>query len=436
MTFQAKRSRFTSQGRKWGRIVSVSLMEQLILSATSFVFVIVLASLIGGIEFGLFSIAWSFVSLLESLSWAFFGDIVPATANKIPMQRWPQVRSSLYLLSSAFSLAMVPLASAICVIWSIGKERDVMDLILASAVAIPAVRAQQMFRRLCFLDELRALALVGALIYAATLAAGFFTISVLDAKSASAGIGCLALAALASAAVGLSRARDFSRPNMRVVQWCAGRCWRSGRWLMATSIVFWLGNVGLIPVAGYLYGVEASGALRIVQNLMNPLVQTTAAVSTVILPHAAAKLKATTPQAIIRTTWLCVAAFAALSLLYGIFLTTAGETLARWLFPNAMNGITTGVLAVSSLGGVADSVRLGVAVPLLALSQTQAFLSTRLFALFTLFLALPLLIQLGQVASLVAAMSLSNLAAMIALVFHFGRFIKSRSPAIASGRQK
>ena len=62
------------------------------------------------------------------------------------------------------------------------------------------------------------------------------------------------------------------------------------RWLTPASIMSWLVNWGMFPLAAAISGAGAAGVVRALQNLLTPVVQFNAALNIAILPRVADKV--------------------------------------------------------------------------------------------------------------------------------------------------
>lgn len=395
--------------RRWGRLLSLGVVEQAIYSGTNFCFAVVLANAIGTRAFGEYNIAWSVVMLCECVLYSLFGDAVPAIANRLPPPRWRELRGAVYLWSTLFSgaVAAIALVASLALAFT---NPGLALLVAVSGVTVYTMRAQQMCRRICYLDGTRALAVAGAAMFSITIFAAFVLVRWSGIRTGVAGMICLMLGCAASGGVMLWRRRDFRMPGKRLLVWSWHKLWRSGRWLTAASISYWAANSGLIPVAGAFFGREAGGALRIVQTLTNPLSQLTAVIFSIVLPPAAEKLRVPTRQVFMRVSYRSLVLFAAISGAYAVALTLWGTPLVHLLFHSRLAAITTAVLAVASIAAALDAITSAITVPLLATNHTSVMLVGRLVSLVVLCLVLPFALHLPGLIGFVAVTAVSNLA--------------------------
>jgi len=401
---------------RWGRPVVLGIIEQGIYSAANFAFAVVLLNGIGARQFGTFNIAWSVVMLAECILYSLFGDAVPAIANRLPKVLWPELRASVYMWSALFSAAVM-LAAAALSLAAQWFAPSAVGLVLATGVTVFTMRAQQMGRRICYLDGTRGLAVIGAILFSVTIFASLAVLLWSGVRSGVAGMLCLGLGCAASSSALLLRRRDFAWPGARLFIWSWHKLWRSGRWLTAASISYWAANTGLIPLAGAMFGREAGGVLRIVQTLTNPLSQLTSVVVSVVLPPAAERLRVPSRGMFARISIRSFVLFAAISAVYSVGLTFCGPALVNLLFHGKLTAITMAVLAVASVAASLDMIAAALTVPLLATSRTSVILYGRIASLFALFAVLPFALRLPGLIAFVSVTAASNLVQTLVLAF-------------------
>ena len=181
--------------RRAGGNVALGLIDQALLSGSAFALTIVLANVLDINSFGQFSVAWSFSILIEAVFLrGLFDDGLPATAHRIPKSRWPQLRLGLYLSSLLVSAALgLLLVIAGLMIAAVGGIAG--GLVIATGLAIPAVRLQSMFRRIGYLDGRLPRAVASSLTYCVALVVSAGLMITLKLTGAAAAMACIAISA-------------------------------------------------------------------------------------------------------------------------------------------------------------------------------------------------------------------------------------------------
>nr|WP_233287049.1 polysaccharide transporter [Bradyrhizobium oropedii] len=402
--------------RRAGGNVALGLIDQALLSGSAFVQTIVLANVLDIVSFGRFSVAWSFSILIEAVFLrGMFDDGLPATAHRIPRSRWPQLRLGLYLSSLLVSAGLgLLLVVAGLVMVTIGG--DAGGLVIATGLAIPAVRLQSMFRRICYLDGRLPRALASSLTYCVVLVASAGLMIVLKLTGAAAAMACIAISAAVAGSLMLCYTRELAWPQARIFRGSLRRLFRNGRWFVATSLTYWIGSIGLIPVCGALIGLDASASLRILLLVFAPLSQFCATMFSVRLPEIAAELRAgrrSTVTAAARENALLLGSIAAA---YGAAVMLLGQRILAFVIHGQTYDIGTGSLALMGIAMGLDAVWLGLALPLFATGRPQRFMLSRIAGLVALCCVLPFAAQAWQVMGAVAAMVASSGASVITVV--------------------
>ncbi|WP_245321112.1 polysaccharide transporter [Bradyrhizobium sp. NAS96.2] len=402
--------------RRAGGNVALGLIDQALLSGSAFVLTIVLANVLDISSFGQFSIAWSFSILIEAVFLrGLFDDGLPATAHRIPKSLWPQLRLGLYLsslgVSAALGLLLVVTGSVIVAIGG-----DAGGLVIATGLAIPAVRLQSMFRRICYLDGRLPRAVASSLTYCVALVASAGLMIMLKLAGAAAAMTCIAISAAIAASLSLLHTSELARPHARIFRGSLRRLFRNARWFVATSLTYWIGSIGLIPVCGLLIGLDASASLRILLLVFAPLSQFCATMFSVRLPEIAAELRAGRRSAVAAAARENAVLLGSIAAAYGAMVVLFGQRILALVIHGQTYDIGTGTLGLMGLAMGLDAVWLGLALPLFATGKPQRFMLSRLAGLVALCCVLPFAAQAWLVMGAVAAMVASSAASVITVV--------------------
>ncbi|MGY3590791.1 O-antigen/teichoic acid export membrane protein [Bradyrhizobium sp. USDA 4341] len=402
--------------RRAGGNVALGLIDQALLSGSAFVLTIVLANVLDINSFGQFSIAWSFSILIEAVFLrGLFDDGLPAIAHRIPKSLWPQLRLGLYLSSLLVSAVLsLLLVVAGVVIGAVGGVAG--GLVIATGLAIPAVRLQSMFRRICYLDGRLPRAVVSSLTYCAALVVSAGLMITLKLTGAAAAMACIAISAALAGSLLLAHTHELAWPQTRIFRGSLQRLFRNGRWFVATSLTYWIGSIGLIPVCGFLIGLDASASLRILLLVFAPLSQFCATMFSVRLPEIAAELRAGRRCAVAAAARENAVLLGSIALAYGAMAVLLGQRMLALVIHGQSYEIGTGSIALMGTAMALDAVWLGLALPLFATGRPQRFMLSRIAGLVALCCVLPLAAEAWQVMGAVAAMVASSAASVIVVV--------------------
>ncbi|MBR0898186.1 polysaccharide transporter [Bradyrhizobium tropiciagri] len=402
--------------RRAGGNVALGLVDQGLLSGSAFVLTIVLANVLDINSFGRFSVAWSFSILIEAVFLrGLFDDGLPATAHRIPRTRWPQLRLGLYLSSLLVSGSLgLLLVIAGLVIAAVGGEAG--GLVIATGLAIPAVRLQSMFRRICYLDGRLPRAVASSLTYCVVLVASAGLMIALKLTGAAAAMACIAISGAVAASLLLIHTGELAWPEVRIFRGSLRRLFRNGRWFVATSLTYWIGSIGLIPVCGVLIGLDASASLRILLLVFAPLSQFCATMFSVRLPEIASELRAGRRSAVAAAARENALLLGSIAVAYGAIVVLLGQRILALVIHGQTYQIGTGSLALMGAAMALDAVWLGLALPLFATGRPQRFMLSRITGLVALCCVLPLAAEAWGIMGAVAAMVASSAASVITVV--------------------
>lgn len=381
---------------------ALGVSEQIVSSGANFVFLALLARLMGLQQFGLYSVAWSGVMLAEGISSSIFGDTGPAIINKLSRADWPRFRGAYYLSSIGITAA---LCVACALVALIGRYHP--SLVLLSCLAALAMRTQQTFRRFCYIEGRRGLALTGAAMFAFTILASVVLLGLARQRAAEGGMLALALGCAAPGLL-LARRSYLQAPDRGLLAWTWRHAWASGRWLLIATFCYWVTNLGLIPFAAVMFGSGAGASLRVLQALTNPLSQLGVVFASLVLPLAAERLANASRRRFLRISWPPIVVMAGVAAAYALTLTAWGAPLARYVFPGKSVLISVSVLACGSVAAAFDVVETLITLPQIALNRTFGFLVARVSSTVTLLLAFALLGARYGFFGLILAMAAAN----------------------------
>lgn len=160
---------------------------------------------------------------------------------------------------------------------------------LGLTLSTPFIAIHALGRRAFYLKTSPAPAAFGSVFYCILVTCGVFTLFRAGWLSSFTAYLVMGLASLVSGIVMLFQLNAKlepaqGQPGLRET-W--GKHWEYGKWALATCVVGWIPNYVYIPLVSSFSGMTAAGELRAVMNFAAPLLQTLAALSMLILPHAA-----------------------------------------------------------------------------------------------------------------------------------------------------
>lgn len=381
------------------RAALASLIEQGTGSGTNLLLNVLLARWLAPAEYGAFAVALAVHYAVGGLYLALVVEPMGVIAPRRYRERLPEYLGALlraHVVASALAaLGFTALAGGLAVVGS-----RVAPSALALAAAAPLMLLQWLFRHACYALSKPRVALAGAVAYAVALLAPVAGLRVAGAHGAITAAGALGLMAVASgaasavmAAVLGVRVREGAR--FAVEEGLAAQHWRFGRWIAAATTVHGVGTGMLTPLVGGILGLEASGALRVLQNLFLPLQQAVSAIGMLALPIVARRAAEGGVAAARSATLRLLAVELAVSGAYAACAALFGQAALRLVYQRAdyvAYGAMLPLLGVSMTVAAASQ---AFAISLRATERPDAILWSKVATLAAVAVAVPLVPRLG-----------------------------------------
>lgn len=269
----------------------LAVLDQGLISGSNFLIGILLARWLVPGQYGTYAVAFSiflFLSgfhnalLLEPMS--VFG---PASYRKC-LQAYIGK-----LLGLHFALALcltVLLGAGVVALHYFTTDQALAAALLGACISIPSILLFWLCRRAAYVELAPGLAARSASAYCVALIVLLMLIKRLDWLSTFTAFMVQSFAAIVAALLLMvSRRPQFdsrSGPSRADV---VRQHWRYGRWVVATTFVYWLAGNAYYVIVGTLLRMEDVAALRALQNFTMPFGQFLTAISLLLLPWAAAR---------------------------------------------------------------------------------------------------------------------------------------------------
>lgn len=283
---------FTQRLRRWGVRGVMAVLDQGVFSGSNFVVSILLARWLSPDKYGTYALALATYLFLSGFHNALILEpmSVLATSNYADDLR-VYLPSQLVLHGVATGLlATLTLVVVEALILLHVGISNVAGAVLAVAIFLPALLLVWLVRRIFYILQRPGRALGASVVYSACLFAGALILhSRPEGREVFWWIGLMGLASVLASCTLLSSKYLGTLPSwQRVWGIFRGDQWRLGRSLMVATLLYSLGTQIQVFAAASFLGLEATGALRAVQNLTLPMSQIVVAVATLTMPAIAA----------------------------------------------------------------------------------------------------------------------------------------------------
>lgn len=281
------------RGRKlvWVGKGALAIMDQGLLSGSTFLISILLARWLSRGEYGAYALGFSLFLLLSGFHNAFFLEPMsvfgPGSHSKCLTSYVKKLLELHFLL--ALLLSMVAGAGVILLRF-VTADRAMTSAMWGVAIAVPLVQFHWLCRRAVYLKLAPGLAVAGSAIYCLALILLMLVFEKLRWLSPFTGFLIQSLAAVPAALLLLRSLKSGSdlRPGPSHVD-ILRQHWRYGRWVAGGTIVHWLSGNAYYVIIGALLPMQALGAFRALQNFCSPFNQFLTAITLLVLPWASSK---------------------------------------------------------------------------------------------------------------------------------------------------
>jgi O-antigen/teichoic acid export membrane protein len=312
--------------RHWGRQSAISLLDQGLTSAASFGLNVFLARWMAAEDYGAFAVAFAgclFVSgfhnvlLLEPLS------VMGPSKYAAQLGEYFRAQIAIHFILVGFLSAAMLLTGVL--LSRAALRSSLPNAVVGSSLALPFLLLLWLARRMCYVAQRPAVAVLGSATHLCLLAGGMFLLHHFIQVSAFAsfllvGCGSAIAACLVLLRLGLRKHGEATEPGM---SWTAllRQNWGYGRWLTLTTLLSWVSMQVQVFTTASLLGLTSAGALRAMQLPSLAISQVISATTLLMLPSLARELGQGSVARLHRK-----------AVLTSFFLTTVGVFFVAFLF--------------------------------------------------------------------------------------------------------
>jgi O-antigen/teichoic acid export membrane protein len=276
---------------RWLNRGSLAILDQGLISGSNFLASILLARWLAPDFYGAYAVAFGILVLLTLVYSALILEPMSVFGGAAYRNCLLGYVKSLLRIHGAVSVAFALVVSAgAFLVYTSGRDAGLAGALFGVALASPCILLLWVLRRALYLRMHSGRAATGAFLYCLLMVAGLWA---LNAKSLLSPFNALLLmgasAVVASVLLLVFLEVDFGRDSARAPGLAETwqRHWAYGRWALASSFAAWVPAYIFLPLLTAFAGMARSGELKALTNFVAPLDQTLAALSLLLLPHAA-----------------------------------------------------------------------------------------------------------------------------------------------------
>jgi O-antigen/teichoic acid export membrane protein len=419
----------------WAMKGGFALFDQGILTGSNFVISILLARWMSAEQYGIYAVAFAVFLFLLNFHQALLLEPMLVFGSSVYRNSLRGYLKSLLWLHLWVSLLMIfGLTGSAAVMTRLGQSPGLAAALVAVAFVGPSVLLFWLTKRVFYLKLSPGPSAASAVLYCAVLLTGLGVIYKYDLVSPASALLLMGIGGLVSAIVlliylGFQLRSTQTDPGLRET-W--GRHWRYGRWALGANAMMWIPINIFYPFLSRFSGLAQAGELKALMNFAAPMLQTCAALSSLMLPYTARMLEqrgsAGANAALRLMTLICVACAIPYWMVLLVFKGPAFHLLYSGRYTSVID-----LLPITALVSVLGSAFFGPAIVLRSMeSPASVFGAVTISSCIALLIGIPLTRTLG-VAGALWGMAVSEGLAFVAAVVMVRRKAR-RSSEIALAR--
>jgi len=415
----------------WAMKGGLAILDQGVFAGSNFVISILLARWLPAEQYGMYAVALAVFLFLVNFHQALLLEPMLVFGSSVYRECLRGYLKALLLLHLAISLVIVlVLCVSAGVALRIGQANLLPTVFVGVAFAAPSVLLFWLLKRIFYLKLSPGPSVASALLYCALTIGGLALVNKHGLLSTFSALLLMGFGGLVSsipllAYLGLRLPSGQNAPNW-LDAW--RRHWRYGRWALGANAMMWIPINAFYPLLSRFSGMAQAGELKALMNFAAPMLQTCAALSSLMIPYSARVLSdrggAGVSVVLKRMTLLCV--FCAVP--YWIVLLVFKGPAFRMLYSGQYTQVAY-LLPIVALASVFGSAFFGPAIVLRALESPRlVFAAVSVSSCISIAIGVPLTRALG-VGGAVWSIALSEALAFVAAVVLLRRKARSSSEA-------
>ena len=418
----------------WAMKGGLALLDQGVFAGSNFVISILLARWLSAEQYGTFAVAFAVFLFLLNFHQALLLEPMLVFGSSVYRNHLRRYMRGLLALHVGMSVVFVfSLSVAAVVSYKMGQGNGLPGALAGIAFTTPTVLLFWLTKRTFYLKLSPAPSAAAALLYCALTLGGLaliykhhllspFTAFLLMGMG---GLGAsLVLLAYLAAKLPVTQDGPSIRDTWR-------KHWEYGRWALGANAMMWIPINAFYPLVSRFGGLAQAGELKALMNFASPMLQTCAALSSLMLPYAARVMQErgqTGANVILkRMTLLCVAC----AVPYWIVLLVFQRQAFHMLYSGRYTEVAH-LLPIVALASIAGSAFFGPSIVLRSLEAPRlVFASVTISSVVAVVAGIPMTWAWG-VRGAVWSIALSEALAFVAAVVLLRRKTRESTSAASS----
>lgn len=322
---------------------SMAILDQGLISGSNFLIGILLARWLAPEQYGAYALTFSIFLLFSLLQQSLILEPQSVLGPADFAENLRGYLGALLWLQTGFaSLMVLVLGVSAWIGRDMGWSAGLVGALAGVTIAVPCLLLFWLVRGACYVKVSPQIAVQGSLLYCLLVTSLLFVTYHRGLMSPFVAFLLMGLGALVTSAFLLIRLKPSLRLNKgrMKLSTVSRRHWVYGRWALASAVVTWLPWNVYYSVLSHYYGLEEAGALRAIMNLFLPLGQTLTALSLLLHPIVARKLRGQGRAGVLRQAPKIMCLYAAGAILYWAVVIPFRQPIFRFLYKGHYADVT------------------------------------------------------------------------------------------------
>jgi O-antigen/teichoic acid export membrane protein len=418
----------------WAMKGGLALLDQGVFAGSNFVISILLARWLSAEQYGTFAVAFAVFLFLLNFHQALLLEPMLVFGSSIYRNHLRRYMRGLLALHVGMSVVfVVSLLAAAVISYRMGQSNGLPGALAGIAFTTPTVLLFWLTKRTFYLKLSPAPSAAAALFYCALTMGGLALVykrHLLSPLTAFLlmGIGGLGASLVLLAYLAAKLPVTADGPSI-------GETWRKhweyGRWALGANAMMWIPINAFYPLVSRFAGLAQAGELKALMNFASPMLQTCAALASLMLPYASRVMqergRGGAELILKRMTFLCVACAVPYWIVLLVFQRQAFHLLYRGRYLEVAH-----LMPIVALASIAGSAFFGPSIVLRSLEAPRlVFASVTISSVLAVLVGIPLTWKWG-VGGAVWSIALSETLAFVAAVVLLRRKTRSADSAPAA----
>jgi O-antigen/teichoic acid export membrane protein len=274
----------------WAMKGGLAILDQAVFAGSNFIISILLARWLSATEYGTYAVAFAVFLFLLNFHQALLLEPMLVFGSSVYRKCLRKYMRGLLMIHAGISIIfVVGLLASAAVIYHMGHADGLPGALLGIAFTTPTVLLFWLTKRTFYLKLSPAPSAAAAVLYCILTMGGLMFVykhHLLSPLSAFLlmGLGGLGSSVVLLAYLSSKLLRTEEGPST-VETW--RKHWEYGRWALGANAMMWIPINLFYPLVSRFSGLAQAGELKALMNFASPMLQTCAALSSLMLPYAA-----------------------------------------------------------------------------------------------------------------------------------------------------